>query len=192
VPESRQAGEPRFAVEILDTHHNRKAFDCGVAVLNAYLQKQAQQDAARGVTTPYVLVPSASPNEIAGFYTLCATAVKLSDVPGEFAKKLPRYPLVPATLLGRLAVDGKYRGQGLGERLLIDALERSVHASETVAAVAVFVDAKDDAAVTFYERYGFNRLPEHPRRLFIPMKTVAQLWPRTGSVHSTHSPAGRR
>jgi predicted GNAT family N-acyltransferase len=113
--------------------------------------------------------------EIAGFYTLTATAVKLTDLTESTVKKLPRYPLVPATFLGRLAISLKYRGKGLGERLLIDALKRSLDASRVVGSAAVIVDAKDASGVRFYERYGFKRLPEQDLRLLIAMKTIAML-----------------
>lgn len=102
-------------------------------------------------------------------------AVKLTDLPKHTAQKLPRYPLVPATLLGRLAVSPKYRGKGLGERLLMDALKRSLAASRVVGSAAVIVDAKDSSGVRFYERYGFKLLPEQDLRLFIAMKTIAML-----------------
>lgn len=167
--------ETDFSIELLGVSHDRTAFDCGVALLNSYLQQYARQDMERGIATPYVLVSSTKPREIAGFYTLTATAVKLTDLPESTVKKLPRYPLVPATLLGRLAISLKYRGKGLGERLLIDALKRSLEASRVVGSAAVIVDAKDASGVRFYERYGFKRLPEQSLRLFIAMKTIAML-----------------
>ena len=150
------------------------AFDCGVPVLNSYLQQYARQDLERGVATPYVLVPSTNRIEIAGFYTLTATAIKLTELPAETIKRLPKYPLVPAILLGRLAVSHKYRGKGSGEYLLIDALKRSLEASR-VGSAAVIVDAKDSSGVRFYERYGFKLLPDQNLRLFIAMKTIAKL-----------------
>lgn len=164
-----------FVIETLSHTHDRKAFASGVSALDKYLQQQARQDMARGVAVPYVLVPSANRREIAGFYTLSSTAVKLGAFPDEVIKKLPRYPLVPATLLGRLAVSQRYQGQRLGERLLLDALHRSLLASTSVASVAVIVDAKDDETAKFYERYGFKRFEDPPVRLFIAMNTVAQL-----------------
>lgn len=167
--------EADFSVELLRTRHDRSAFDCGVLPLNSYLQRYARQDMDRGIATAYVLVPSTRTTEIAGFYTLTATAVKLSDFPEHTAKKLPKYPLVPATLLGRLAISLNYRGKGLGERLLIDALKRSLDASRVVGSAAVIVDAKDPAGVAFYERYGFKRLPDQELRLFIAMTTIAML-----------------
>jgi GNAT superfamily N-acetyltransferase len=166
-----------YTVERLGSQHDREAFDCGIPALNQYLKKQAHQEAMRGVSTPYVMVTASAPGEIVGFYTLSSTAVVLSGLPDAIVRKLPRYPLVPATLVGRLAVHTGSRGQGLGERLLVDAVKRSLDASRRVASVAVFVDAKDETAARFYERYGFKRLPSQPRRLFMPMKTVARLWP---------------
>lgn len=164
-----------FSVELFRTSHDRSAFDCGVLPLNSYLQQYARQDMERGIATVYVLVPSTDTTVIAGFYTLTATAVKLVDFPEQTAKKLPKYPLVPATLLGRLAVGVTYRGKGLGERLLMDALKRSLEASRVVGSAAVIVDAKDPSGVGFYERYGFKRLPDQDLRLFIAMKTIAML-----------------
>lgn len=167
--------EAVFSVELLGPNHDRAAFDCGVPILTSYLRQYARQDLERGVATPYVLVPSTKPIEIAGFYTLTATAVKLTELPTETIKKLPKYPLVPAPLLGRLAISLKYRGKGLGEYLLIDALKRSLEASRVVGSAAVIVDAKDSTGVRFYERYGFKPLPEQNLRLFIAMKTLAKL-----------------
>lgn len=164
-----------FAVELLAGRHVRDVFNCGVVPLNTYLQRYARQDMDRGASTVYVLVPAATPTEIAGFYTLAATSVRLSDLPNSTARKLPRYPVVPATLLGRLAVGLRFQGQRLGEWLLVDALKRSLGASAAVGSTAVIVDAKDDAGVRFYLRYGFERFPEQPHRLFITMKTISSI-----------------
>jgi predicted N-acetyltransferase YhbS len=92
------------------------------------------------------------------------------------AKKLPRYPQLPVTLLGRLAVDQSRRGKGLGEFLLLDALHRSLEAAAEIAAMAVIVDAKNKGAAAFYERYSFIPLQQQPARLFLPMNTVAELF----------------
>lgn len=129
----------------------------------------------RDVAVVYVLVPADQPTSIAGYYSLSSTAVRLAELPDATRKRLPRYPLVPATLLGRLAVDRGSRGQGLGERLLLDALKRSLDASRTVASVAVIVDAKDETGTAFYSRYGFTPFPDQPLRLFLPMQTLASL-----------------
>jgi predicted GNAT family N-acyltransferase len=130
---------------------------------------------ARGLAIVYVLVPADRTASITGYYSLSSTAVRLSDWPDATRKRLPRYPLVPATLIGRLAIDRAYRGVRLGERLLIDALRRSLTASQSVASVAVIVDAKDAAGAAFYARYGFVAFPDQPLRLFLPMKTIGQV-----------------
>ncbi|HET8648850.1 MAG TPA: GNAT family N-acetyltransferase [Gemmatimonadales bacterium] len=127
------------------------------------------------MSVTYVLI-GATGAEIAGYYTLAATSVLLSDLPPAVAKRLPKYPAVPAILIGRLAVALNYRGQGLGELLLIDALRRSLQSSETIGATAVVTDAKDEEAASFYRRYDFQQCEGMPRRLFIPMGTVAQLF----------------
>jgi len=164
-----------FIVEMLSKEHDRESFDCGNADLNAYLQTQARQQMDRGAAVVYVLVPERTPREIAGFYTLSSSSVRLSDWPESVRKKLPRYPLVPVTLIGRLAVSLSHTRHRLGERLLIDALQRCHVASRTVASIAVIVDAKDAGVATFYARYGFVAFPDQPLRLFLPMKTIGTL-----------------
>lgn len=109
-----------------------------------------------------------------GFYTLAATAVALAALPEALAKRLPRYPLVPAALMGRLAVDARHRGRGLGQFLLMDAFARTLRSE--VAAFAFVVDAKDDAAAAFYAAHAFRPLSADGRRLFIPMAEVARLF----------------
>ena len=113
---------------------------------------------------------------ILGYYTLSSYGVDIGELPVDVAKKLPRYPLIPATLLGRLAVDRRYQGQGVGEFLLMDALHRSLVQSAEIAAAAVVVDAIDTGAVKFYEHFGFVRFPAMAGRLFLPMKAIAGLF----------------
>ena len=115
---------------------------------------------------------------VLGYYTLSASVVPLADMPDEQARKLPRYPQLPVTLLGRLAIDRATQGKGLGEHLLLDALNRSLAHADRIAAMAVVVDAKDDGAARFYGHYGFTPLQAQPRRLFVPMTTVAKLFGR--------------
>jgi len=169
----------RPVIELLDTaRHDRAGFSCGVDALDRYLQSQASQDVRRRVAAPYVLIEPPS-LQVLGFYTLSNTSVHAAELPAAFVKKLPRYPVLPATLLGRLAVDAKGRGRGLGTLLLLDALRRCLR-SET-ASLAVVVDAKDDAAVSFYERHEFLRLPDQANRLFKPMAEIAKLFGELGS-----------
>jgi predicted GNAT family N-acyltransferase len=163
--------ESRFRFEPMGSHHDRKAFDCGVEVLDRYLQQQAGQDVRNRVATVLVMVDSEA-EAIAGYYTLSATSVSLNSLSAEITKNLSRYPTQPAILLGRLAVDRRYRGQGLGELLLFNALKRSFALSDELAAMAVVVDAKDDRARSFYERFGFVRLVDDEYRLVISMKII--------------------
>jgi ribosomal protein S18 acetylase RimI-like enzyme len=107
---------------------------------------------------------------IAGYYTLASTGLLLSDLPASTGKKLPRYPTLPAVRMGRLAVDQAFQGQGLGAALLADALART--ARSEIAAFALVVDAKDEAAAAFYRHHGFMGLPDSPRTLFLPLATV--------------------
>jgi len=122
----------------------------------------------------FVLTPDG--RTIAGFYTLSQYAVELDVIPEEIAKKLPKYPQAPATLVGRLAVSTQFRGQRLGEKLLMDALCRSFQGSRQLASAAVVVDAKDNRAVAFYKKYGFLELPKVAKRLFLPMGTIEGLF----------------
>jgi predicted GNAT family N-acyltransferase len=164
-----------YRIEALSSTHDRTAFDCGDATLNRYLRQQARQDAENSVAAPFVL--TRPPDlRVLGYYTLSASLVNASELPDTLAKKLPRYPQLPVTLLGRLAVDLRMRGQGLGEFLLLNALHRSLGAAPNIAAMAVLVDAKDNAAEAFYRHFSFLRLQAQPRRLFIPMKSVAELF----------------
>ncbi len=107
--------------------------------------------------------------------TLSSFSIALAELPDEIARKLPKYPVIPATLLGRLAVDQNYRGQRLGEFLLLDALHRSFELSKQIASYAVVVDAKGDAAARFYRSYDFEAFPEQPARLFIAMKKIQRV-----------------
>lgn len=166
------AGAAALRIEPLTPRHDRVGFTCGVKALDRYLHAQAGQDARKNVAAPFVLVlPDGA---IAGYCTLSATAVNLGELPADIARKLPRYPLIPATLLGRLAVDQRHRGKGYGRHLLADALHRSLKSE--IASFAIIVDAKDDEARRFYERESFLPLPDQPRRLFRPMTDIARLF----------------
>jgi len=159
----------------LDDSHDRRSFSCGVEPLDRYLHLQAGQDLRRHIAVCFVL-PDAARSRIAGYYTLSAFSVAGEALPDVLQRKLPKYGQIPCTLLGRLAVDSEYRGLGVGKHLLVDALQRALlHAAE-VASWAVMVDAKDDAARRFYSRYGFIALPNAPRRLFMPMGTIGDLF----------------
>lgn len=115
-------------------------------------------------------------NQVAGYYTLSSSTIPVQAIPPELAGKLPRYPQLPVTLMGRLAVDQQFKGQGMGQFMLMDALHRSLQAAAGIAAKAVVVDAKDALAATFYQHYGFMPLDLSANRLFMPMTTIATLF----------------
>ncbi len=166
--------QPNSVIEPLGAKSDRAAFSCGNDELDSYLQKQAAQDLKKRAAVPFVITPDHK--TIAGFYTLSQYALDLGEVPAEVAKRLAKYPTVSATLLGRLAVSTAFRGRGLGERLLMDALHRSLQSSKQAASTGVVVDAKDASAEEFYKKYGFIDLPRVTRRLFLPMGTVEALF----------------
>ena len=157
--------------EPLSSTHDRKGFSSGNAELDRYFQNQAGQDLRRNIAAPFVL---AEPNGVViGYYTLSATSVTMTELPESTTARLPRYPRLPATLIGRLAVDRRFRGQGQGRFLLADALFRASRSE--IASFAVIVDAIDQAARSFYLREGFIGFPDHPMRLFLAMSTVRTL-----------------
>ena len=167
-----------FRIEHLDpARHRREDFSCESAELTAFLRQRARKEMDARVSACFVLVPESDPGRIAGYYTLSQTSVTLAKLPGEMAKKLPRYPEVGATLIGRLARDLAWKGQDVGRLLLVDALRRSVRMSDEVGAVVVVTDPKDAKARAFYERFGFQTLDE--RRLFIPMRELVE-WEARG------------
>jgi predicted GNAT family N-acyltransferase len=147
-----------------------------VEALDRYLKEQASQDARKRVAMPYVLV--SADNRIAGYYTLSSDNIRVDDIPAELVKQLnlPRYPVIGATLIGRLARDLAFRGQGIGDLLLADALKRALGMSKNIASAAVVVDAKDEKAHCFYREFGFIAFPETVNRLFMPMETIEKLF----------------
>lgn len=165
----------RYRIERLGRHHDRTAFSCGEEALDNYVRQRARQDDERNVARVFVLADSQE-NRIAGYYTLSASAVHLEQLPPETRRRLPTYPLAPVVLLGRLAVDRGYHGQGLGEALLFNALRRAFDVgTREIAAMAVTVDALHDRARAFYEQYGFQPFLDNEHRLFLPMETIGQI-----------------
>ena len=160
-----------FRIEPLSGDHNRSHFRSGSDALDRYFREQASQDIKRRIATCFVAV-SVTAQDVAGYYTLTAASVALNALAPEVAKKLPRYPVVPAVLLGRLAVALDYQGQGLGGILLADALTRTARAE--LGVFTMVVDAKDERAQRFYEHYGFTVLPGEMRRLCLPIAAALQ------------------
>ena len=157
-----------FRLAPLDTAHDRALFTSGSESLDRYLREQVTQDIRRRVAACFVAL--ADGQRIAGYYTLASASLLLADLPAATARKLPRYPTVPAVRMGRLAVDQAFKGQGLGGALLADALDRAARSG--IAAHALMVDAKDEAAAGFYRHHGFIALPDSPLTLFLPLATA--------------------
>ena len=160
----------------LTRRYDRTLFLCGKAPLDHYLHKQAMQDMKRRLAVVFIVAEETS-QRVKGYYSLSNDAISRDWVPPEVKKNLPpNYSSLPVTLLGRLAVDQAFQGQGLGEQLLLDALKRSFDISKTeIGSMAVVVDPIDDAAIDFYAEYGFILLPER-QRLFLPMTTIRKLF----------------
>jgi ribosomal protein S18 acetylase RimI-like enzyme len=158
-----------FRLSQLDAKHDRTTFTSDSEPLDRYLREQVIQDIRRRVASCFVALTNEQ--RIAGYYTLSSTSVPLADLPVSISKKLPRYKAVPAVRMGRLAVDQAFKGLGLGGALLADALGRS--ARSEIAAYALIVDAKDEIARAFYVHHGFNKLPDSPMVLFLPLATIS-------------------
>jgi ribosomal protein S18 acetylase RimI-like enzyme len=162
-----------FCIELLETHHDRAGFSCGNEQLDRYLHTVATQDKKRNIAIPYVIFDRER-QKIIGYYTLSMSGINLEHLPQSIAKKLPKYPIVGVTLIGRLAVDSEYRGYGWGKLLIMDALYRSLGVSKTTGCFAAIVDAIDDEAVRFYQRFEFQTFPDQPYKLFRTMKNIAE------------------
>ena len=159
--------------EQLGKEHNKASFESGTKELDDYLQTQASQDIKRFLTS--VIVLTGGGDQIIGYYTLSQACMTVEHFPSNVGKKLPRKRNVPCTLLGRLAVDYRYKGQGYGRALLHHALTKAALISNDVASYCVIVDAKDARAKDFYVRHGFIELVNQPLRLFIPLKGVREV-----------------
>lgn len=162
-------------IKILESKHNKKDFDCGKDLLNSYLKNQAGQDIKRKLSGCFVLLDNTT-DTICGYYTLSNNSIPLSSLPNEIQKKLPKsYTSIPTTLLGRLAIDLKFQGKGIGKILLIDALKRSYEISKEIGSYAIVVDPIDEDAVKFYRKYDFIQLPDSGK-MFIAINTLKQLF----------------
>lgn len=166
-----------FRITPLGPHHNRQRFSCGNDQIDQYLRKRSSQDVRRKLSAVFVLEGAAA-QDVAGFYSLSSLSVDPGTLPANVVKKLrlPQARAIPVTLIGQFAIAHAHQGQGLGERLLLDALERIWEASKSVASWAVVVDATDESATRFWRAYDFVVFPKTPSRLFLPMATVGQLF----------------
>jgi hypothetical protein len=163
-----------YKTTLLATTHEKAKFTCGKIMLDNYIQKQAKQDVKGKVSVCFVL--SDDNKEIKGYYTLSNGSIPRSQLPDSIIKQTPKYKDLPVTLLGRLAIDNKFKGQKLGALILLDALKRSFDISVTsVASMAVIVDPIDQEAIDFYTKFGFIPLPDSGR-MFLPMGTIERLF----------------
>jgi GNAT superfamily N-acetyltransferase len=160
-------------IDLLNPSLNRKDFSCGKDMLDKYLHTQANQDVKRKLCVVFAMFED---TDIKGYYTLSNASIPAELMPEAIKKKMPvSYKALPVTLLGRLAIDVKFKGQGLGGILLIDALKRSFSvAGESLGSIGVVVDPLDEDAVAFYKKFGFILLPGSGK-MFLPMADVAQL-----------------
>lgn len=159
--------------------HTRSTFYCEKDSLDNYIRKQASQDLKRRVATVFVLVDDPEMSVLA-YYTLSSYTVDVTVLDQAFAKHLPRYPLLPATLLGRLGVDNSQKGKRFGELMLVDALKKSLDVAMQVASLAVIAEALDEEAVSFYMKYGFRKFRQEQMKLYLPMKSVEALCQELG------------
>ncbi len=169
-------------LEPLSGRHDRSGFDCGVLVLNAWLKQTALQHQEKGISRTFVAIPhddqavdavrsagylDVGATSILGFYALASAFVLIEELPPELAKRYPRQ--IPVTRLGRLAIRADMQGQGLGQLLLADAVSRARAAAQAVGSAGIFADAKDAAAVRFYQGFGFRPCGDLPLKLYLPI-----------------------
>ncbi len=159
-----------FRIEQFSGAHVRATFSCGVIELDRYFREFVSQDIKRRVSNCFVAIDDAG--VVAAFYTLAATSLPMTELSPDETRRLPRYPLLPAVLVGRLAVDRRSRGQGLGSALIVDAVARAMRSEPAI--FALVVDAKDESALSFYQHLGFRRFASQPMRLFIPIAEAAR------------------
>jgi GNAT superfamily N-acetyltransferase len=148
--------------------HDRQTFECGVPALDEYIRRFAELHRRRGISSVYVLTDSAQPELILGYYTLSAAEVDGQRLSEDERKKLPRYP-VPCFRMGRFACRSDQRGRGLGRLLLGCAVDRCLKARRRIAADALIVDAKDDAARALCMHFGFSSLLDARMSLYLPL-----------------------
>lgn len=162
-------------IELLDKKHNRKDFDCGKELLNNYLRTQAGQDVKRRLSACFFMADNET-KVIQGYYTLSNNSIPLSSFSEQIQNKLPKsYKSIPTTLLGRLAIDKKFQGKGIGKILLIDALRRSYEISNKIGSFGIIVDPIDEEAKNFYKKYDFIELPDS-KKMFIATQTLKELF----------------
>ncbi|THB66336.1 MAG: GNAT family N-acetyltransferase [Gammaproteobacteria bacterium] len=142
----------QITIEEISKNHDRKQFDCRVAELNNFLKQQARQKTSKNISKTYVACKKDSPHLIIGFYTL--TGYSVITPPNHKHYKNYPHPL-NAVKLARIAVDHTAQDSGIGEKLLIDAICKTVLVSNQISAIGLFVDPKTPEVISYYEQYGF-------------------------------------
>jgi GNAT superfamily N-acetyltransferase len=163
---------PPFSIVSFSREHAKAGFCCGAELIDRYFTERAGQDIKRNLARCFVAIDNEQ-QSIAGYYTLSAAQIPLTSLPELLARKMPRYDAIPASRIGRLAIDKLYHGRGLGSVLIADALKKSSEISMGV--YAILVDAKDDNASAFYQHHGFIPCLGRPQTLFLPLGTVGKL-----------------
>ena len=164
---------PDWREEPIGRHHDRAGFDCGARELNDYLRRYARQNHESGGAKTFVAVAPAEPAHVLGFYSISPGAIAFAHVPATLTRRLGRYE-VPVFRLGRLAIDRSAQGQGLGGELLLAAGERALAVAAEVGGVALAIDAKDEAAARWYQRFGAFPLLDDPLKLILPLTIIAE------------------
>jgi GNAT superfamily N-acetyltransferase len=152
-------------------NHDRQGFDCGRQELNDWLQKTARQHQEKGLSKTFVAILDEAPDCICGYYALTLVELESRHLPEAWRKKMPRR--IPGVKLGRLAVDKRFQGKGLGELLLVDALGRAQRIYQEAGGIGLFVDAIDAQAATYYQRFGFEAMPDNPLLMFLPAAAIS-------------------
>ncbi|MCY7337088.1 MAG: GNAT family N-acetyltransferase [Chamaesiphon sp.] len=160
-------------IELLNKSHDREQFDCGVEVLNQFLRSTARQHIQKGISRTFVLIEQDLSQSIIGFFTLTICEVRREKLPGSIAKKYPSQ--VPGVKLARLAVARQWQRQGIGEILMVEAMQRALLVADTAGGIGLFVDAKDEVAHSYYARYGFITLEDNPLEMFLSLSLLRTL-----------------
>ncbi|MBF0266551.1 MAG: GNAT family N-acetyltransferase [Gammaproteobacteria bacterium] len=164
----------KLIITPFDQSFDRQQFSCGENLLDDYLKKYARQDIKRNISRIFVSSTPDCPKRVIGFYSLSANSLDPELLPNNLRKKLPKFPL-PVSLLGRLAIDKKFKSQGVGKMLLVDSMKRVYYASQSLAVYALIVEAINEDAKKYYEKFGFIPLPDQPFKLFLPLSTIESL-----------------
>lgn len=171
------APRTHLIIEPLASYHDRAAFSCGVADMDAYLHDMAPRHEKREVSRVFVLAPTPHSPEVMGYYTLSNYAILAQDLPKSMARGLPTRLPLPATLLGQIAIDRRYQAQRLGSKLLLHALREALRATYRLASLGVVVDARTPDLVEFYKKRGFVEMLDREQHLIVPITRIRTMFP---------------